>query len=224
MRTARAASVALLVLTAACSRLTDRSGAGPGIPPVRIAVTSGRAEHVVSLGGTPRVASGPTVGVAVSVSPAGWLDLYGRSAGGRLIAPAAPRDNHDLAEAEVGTSVLVLPWLAVVASVEGRRYAGALASQRWLVLRTGAEARMDLVNGGIRGVIRGSFLPKVTVDGLASPTLALGGATGVELRRKRLFGALLYAIDRFDFPAGVSEKRSEQLSSLMLQAGWRFGR
>jgi len=195
-----------------------------GIPPVRVAVTSGRAEHIVALGNTPESASGSTLGVALSVTPIPWLDIYGRSASGSLTAAENARGNHDLAEVEAGASVLVLPWLAAMASVEGRSYSGTLASQRWIALRTGAEARLDLANGAARGVIRASFLPKVTVDGLASPTLAIGSATGIELRRKRFFASLLYSIDRFDFPAGADEKRSEQLSSLMLQAGWRFGR
>lgn len=217
----RALSVTLLVMSSACGRMPD--AARPGIPPVRVAVTSGRAEHIVALGDSPEAASGSTLGVALNVAPTAWLDLHGRSASGSLTAAENARGNHDLAEVEVGASVLVLPWLAAMASAEGRSYSGTLATQRWIALRTGAEARLDLASGA-RGIIRGSFLPKVTVDGLTSPTLAIGSATGIELRRKRFFASLLYSIDRFDFPAGADEKRSEQLSSLMLQAGWRFGR
>jgi hypothetical protein len=219
--TLRAFGSVLLVLSAACGRLPDAGR--PGIPPVRVAVTSGRAEHIVALGDSPEAASGSTLGIALNVAPTSWLELHGRSASGSLTAAENTRGNHDLAELEAGGSVLILPWLAAMASVEGRSYSGTLATQRWIALRTGAEARLELANGA-RGVIRGSFLPKVTVDGLASPTLAIGSATGIELRRKRFFASLLYSIDRFDFPASGGEKRSEQLSSLMLQAGWRFGR
>jgi hypothetical protein len=193
------------------------------IPPVRVAVTAGRAEHIVALGGSPESATGTTLGIALAVAPAPWLDIYARSGSGTLSA-SDTRESHDLADAEVGVSALVLPWLAAVASAEGLSYSGAFASQRWILFRTGAEARLDLANGAVRGIVRGSFLPKVSVTGLESPSLAVGGATGIEVRRNRLFASLLYSIDRFDFPAGASEKRSEQLSSLMLQAGWRFGR
>lgn len=193
------------------------------MPSVRVAVSTGRADHVVGLGGTPEGAQGSTLGFTVSLAPRPWLELAGRSASGSLTAAANPRANHDLAELEAGMAVLMLPWLAATAGVEGRSYSGALATQRWRALRTGAEARLDLANGA-RGVIRASVLPKVSVDGLESPTLAIGGATGIELRRRRLFAALLYSIDRYDFPPGAEGKRVEQLSSLMLQAGWRFGR
>jgi hypothetical protein len=211
----------LLLAAGACTPAAGTSGSS-AIPPIRIAATTGRADHVVAVGGTPVGAQGTTLGFAFNVALRPSIEVYGRSAGGSLTATAS-RENHDLAEVEAGVSVLVLPWLAATISGEGRSYAGVLATQRWMALRTGAEARMDLASGA-RGIIRASAFPKVTVEGLESPNVAVGGATGVELRRSRLFASLLYSIDRFDFPSGTGGKRVEQLSSLVLQAGWRFGR
>ena len=208
----------MLLVVAACSRATTTR-----VPPVGVAVAAGRAEHIVGVGGTSVAATGTTLGIAFAVAPAPWFDVYAHSGSGTLSA-ADTRETHDLAKAEAGVSALVLPWLAAVAGVEGINYSGALASQRWIIFRTGGEARLELANGAVRGVIRGSFLPKVSVTGLENPTVAVGGATGIEVKRNRLFASLLYSIDRFDFAAGTGGKRSEQLSSLMLQAGWRFGR
>lgn len=212
-----------MVLLGLASACTPPTASQSRMPAVRVAATAGRAEHVVALGGSPQAAAGTTLGIALAVAPQPWLDVYARSGSGSLSA-ADTRESHDLAEVEAGVSALVMPWLAAIVTVEGRNYSGALASQRWILFRTGAEARLDLANGAVRGVIRGSFLPRVSVTGLESPTLAIGGGTGIEVRRNRLFASLLYSIDRFDFPAGADERRSEQLSSLMLQAGWRFGR
>jgi len=213
--------LAAITASAACARLPGVSSTGASIP-VGVALSTNRVDHVVAVGGNAEGAQGTTVGFAVSVAPRPWIELSGRSASGRLTSENA-RANRDIAEVEAGLSFLVLPWLAATVGAQARRYTGALASQRWLALRTGAEARLDLANGA-RGVIRASVLPKVTVDGLASPSLAYGGGTGIELSRKRLFASLLYSVDRFDFPASVEGKRVEQLSTLMFQAGWRFGR
>lgn len=190
---------------------------------LRVAATTGRADHVVAVGGAPVGAQGTTLGLAVDIAPRPWIELHARSAGGSLTASEDARSNHDLAELEGGVSAVLLPWLAATVSAEARTYSGTLATQRWTALRTGAEARLELASGA-RGFIRASVFPKVTVAGLASPNLAVGGGTGIELNRRRVFTSLTYSIDRFDFPAGAGGKRVEQLSSLVLQAGWRFGR
>ena len=211
-----------VLIMAACSRATQ-PGARGLMPSVQLAGATGRADHVVSVGNEPVSAQGTTLGLSVTVAPTSWIEVHARSASGSLTASENSQSNHDLAELEGGVSVLVLPWLAATLGAEARSYSGTLATQRWKAFRTGAEARLDLANGA-RGVIRASAFPKVTVDGLESPNLAIGGATGIELRRRRLFASLLYSIDRFDFPSGPAGSRVEQLSSLMLQAGWRFGR
>ena len=221
--TARVFMCMALLAFSACAR-TPRPGTTTGLmQSLRVAASTGRADHVVAVGDAPVSAQGTTLGFAAALAPRQWIELHVRSAGGSLTASEDPRANHELAEAEAGLSALLLPWLAATVSAEGRSYSGALTTQRWKALRTGAEARLDLANGA-RAVIRASAFPKVTVDGLPSPNLAIGGGTGIELRRRRLFASLVYSIDRFDFPAGSGGKRVEQLSSLMLQAGWRFGR
>ena len=221
--TGRAPFALMVLLLSACAR-TPRppSQLGP-THSYRLGAVTGRADHVVAVSGAPVGAQGTTLGFAVAMSPRPWIEFYGRSAGGTLTAANDSRANHDLAEAEVGVSGLLLPWLAATVSAETRLYTGELATQRWAAIRAGAEARLELASGA-RGVIRASAFPKVSVDGLPSPNLAIGAGTGIELRRRRLFASLLYSIDRFDFPAGTGGTRVEQLSSLMLQAGWRFGR
>lgn len=223
MKRALCTALALVVSASACSRGIPSTPSAGRIPPVRLAASTGRVDHVVRISGEPVAAQGTTLGVAVNVELRPWVDLNVRSATGSLTASENSQSNHELSELEAGVSMLVLPWLAATVAAEARSYEGTLATQRWTALRTGAEVRMDLANGA-RGIIRASAFPKVSVDGLPSPNLAIGGGTGIELRRRRLFASLMYSIDRYDFPAGAAGRRVEQLSSLMLQAGWRFGR
>ena len=218
----RALAVRARCFTGACARSTPGSVRGL-VPSISVAASTGRADHVVAIHGDPVSAEGTTIGLGVTVTPRTWIELHGRSSTGNLTGSAGGQTSHDIAQLEAGVSVLVLPWLAATAAAEGRAYSGPLATQRWRAFRTGAEARLELASGA-RGVIRASVFPKVTVDGLESPNLAIGGGTGIELRRRRLFASLLYSIDRYDFPSGAAGKRVEQLSSLVLQAGWRFGR
>ena len=220
---ARALLPVVLVAFSACARTQRPATSGRILPAIRVAASTGRADHVVGVGGAPVAAQGTTLGLAVRVAPRPWIEVHARSASGSLTASEDTRANHDLAEVEAGVAAVLLPWLAATMSAEARSYSGSLATQRWKALRTGAEARLELASGA-RGVIRASAFPKVTVDGLASPNLAIGGGTGIELQRQRVFASLIYSIDRFDFPDEGGGKRVEQLSSLVLQAGWRFGR
>ena len=222
-----AAIVALTLLSSACSRTATTTGARSSLNPrswqVGVAVDAGRAEHIVDAGDGPAATAGSTLGVGIRVAPTAWMEVNARAANGSLTG-AGPTVDHDLAESSVDASFLVFPWLAGTVGASARGYSGTLASQRWMSLRTGAELRLSLANGAARGIVRAHLMPKVSIAGLPQPTLGLGTVTGVELRRGRLYGSVLYGLDRYDFASEDGAARREHLGSLSVQAGMLFGR
>ena len=223
-----AAIVAVALLSSACSRgATTPAGTRSSLNPrnwqVGVAVDAGRAEHIVDAGDGPAATAGSTLGVGIRVAPTSWMEINARAANGSLTG-AGPTVDHDLAESSVDAAFLVFPWLAGTVGASARGYSGTLAWQRWMSMRTGAELRLSLANGAARGIVRAHLMPKVTIDGLPQPTLGLGTVTGVELRRGRLYGSVLYGLDRYDFASEDGAARREHLGSLSVQAGVLFGR
>ena len=188
-----------------------------------VAVDAGRAEHIVDVGDGQGATSGSTIGFGVRLVPTRWVEINARAANGSLTG-AGPTVDHDLAESSVDASFLFFPWLAGTAGGSARKYTGTLATQRWLSLRTGAELRLPLANGAARGIVRMHLMPRVSVVGFPPARLALGTATGVELRRRRLYGSVMYGLDRYDFAEQDGVTRRERFGSLNVQVGYLFGR
>ena len=225
LRMAMLAPLALVVTGCAQSASVARSRGvlNPRTWQAGLAVDAGRAEHIVDVGDGKVATTGSTVGLGVRLMPTNWLEINGRAANGSMTG-GGPAVDHDLAESSVDASFLIFPWLAGTMGGSARKYTGTLAMQRWLSMRTGAELRVPLANGAARGIVRMHLMPRVSVVGFAQPTLALGTATGVELRRRRLYGSVMYALDRYDFAEQDGVERRERFGSLSMQVGYLFGR
>jgi len=227
-RVLRVAAIASLALFASgCAQSASVGRARAALDPRTwqggLAVDAGRAEHLVDVGDGKVATAGSTIGFAVRLIPTSWMEINARAANGSLTG-AGPTVDHDVAESSVDASVLIFPWLAGTAGGTARKYTGTLATQRWLAMRTGAELRLPLANGAARGIVRIHLMPRVSVVGFPQPTLALGTATGVELRRRRLYGSVMYGLDRYDFAEQDGVTRRERFGSLNIQVGYLFGR
>jgi hypothetical protein len=88
----------------------------------------------------------------------------------------------------------------------------------------GAELRVPFAANRARGVVRGGWRPAVTVSGLSRPSTAFVAAAGTEYDVSRFSFAILYELERYDFPPQGGMKRFEQLSALTVQASLRSGR
>ena len=81
-------------------------------------------------------------------------------------------------------------------------------------MEVGAEARADFTTIPVRGVVRGGFLPVVSVTGLPDPDVALTAAVGLEYRGTGFTGGMFYGLERYDFPVTGAGQRVEQVSTL----------
>lgn len=219
--------VSLALLAGGCARTASVAGARDALNPrtwqAGVAVDAGRAEHIVDVGDGKVTSAGSTIGFGVRLVPTSWLEINARAANGTMTG-AGPAVDHDLAESSVDASFLIFPWLAGTMGGSARKYTGTLAMQRWLSMRTGVEMRLPLANGAARGIVRMHLMPRVSVVGFEQPTIALGTATGVELRRRRLYGSVMYGLDRYDFAEQDGVERRERFGSLTMQVGYLFGR
>ena len=192
---------------------------------VTVMAEGGYTEHRVDAGLGLERASGAGFGAAAGAALTPWLELGLRGSSGRLEARTTLATDRTVRDLELAASVLPLEWLAIQLGGSARTWSSDVGEQRWVALRTGAEARLDFVGGAVRGIIGLALLPQVSVSGLSEgPSVALATATGVRLRGRRLEGALLYTMERFDFPANAGRRRLEQVSALRLQGGVRLGR
>ncbi|HLZ46807.1 MAG TPA: hypothetical protein VKQ05_14120, partial [Gemmatimonadales bacterium] len=92
-----------------------------------------------------------------------------------------------------------------------------IARQRWTSVAIGAETGLDFATSPVRGVLRGSLLPVVSVSGLPRPDVALTTAVGIEYRGGSVTGALYYGLERYDFPNVGAGRRLEQVSTLTVR-------
>ena len=160
-------------------------------------------------------------GAGVDVSMSDWLSLRGSIAGGNLSARTLDAERRSLTESELAVILTPDDWIALDATAVVRTMQTTLATQRWVELRTGGALGMDIIEGMVRGTVRLSISPAVSVSGHPSPDLALGVGTGLEFTSGRLRTNLDYGLDRYDFPAEGGERRLEQLSALTVRVSWR---
>jgi hypothetical protein len=191
----------------------------------------GRVEHRLDLGRGASVggaqstvdrATGTLVGGMVGLTSGNWLEVEAHALGGGLDG-ATPGLGRDMGELGVRASVLAFPWLAFQAGAFSRGFEMSEGTQRWSGLATGAEGRLTFSGGTVRGIVRATVLPAVSVTRLGRPDLAVATAAGLEMRRGFLHGALLYSLERYDFPAAAGAgRRLEQLGMVTGRLGVRF--
>jgi hypothetical protein len=176
----------------------------------------GRLEHRIRLAGRVDPSSGALLGGAIGVVVGEQFEAWAEAMGGRLAADSPDGEDRNVAEVQLGGGMHVRPWLMLLTGVSVRSYVGR---QRWTTLRLGAEGNIPLAIEGVRGIVRGQWMPVVSVTGLARPEVALTAGAGLEWRGRRVTLSALYTLERYDFPGSdPSTKRLEEVAGLRLRA------
>ncbi len=183
--------------------------------------TGAIVEHRVTMTGEVERVVGAVWGAGATMSISDWLGARGRLAGGNLSARTDDGEARSFSEADLAIVLTPDRWVSFDAGTVIRTMSTPLARQRWVELRAGSELGVDLIDGVLRGSVRLSIAPWVSVTGHPTPDLAIGGGTGLHYEDGRLAASLTYALDRYDFPAAGSARRLEQYSSLTARIGWR---
>lgn len=124
-----------------------------------------------------------------------------------------------MGEARLDVSRAARSWLVLHAGALTRRYSSAIAAQRWVIARTGAEGRITLLDGALVAGALVTFDPVVSVSGTRRPNMSIGASTSLSYRAGRLSVRLAQSLERADFPSRDGEPRLEQLSMLSLGNG-----
>ena len=214
MKRLAGALVAVATVLATASAEAQR----PIVPFATGSVVEGR----VSGAGPVERVSGVVWGAGAAITMTEWVGVRGRIAGGNLSPRSADAEGRSLSEAEVALVLTPDPWLALDIGGTVRAMETPLARQRWLELRAGSEVGLDIIEGMLRGTVRLSIAPWVSVSGHPTPDLAIGAGTGLQYTAGRLITNLEYSLDRYDFPAGSTAQRLEQRSTLTARIGWRL--
>ncbi len=185
---------------------------------VQAGVLVGRGEHRVADDSVLVASSGTLVGGAVTLTLRGRYQIRGEALSGRLTTAAAGLDDHDIAEARLLGGMKVRPWLVLESGVSVRNYSSPFGRQHWSAWRVGAEARVPLGFETVTAVLRGYWMPLVSVAGLARPDVALATDIGVDWRGRRLGIGAVYTFERYDFPPTNATKRLEELSTIRVRA------
>jgi hypothetical protein len=185
------------------------------------------AEHHVTPNGnvnTLESQSGLMIGGAIDWATGSWLSVHAEMSTGKLAAESgtAARD-QTATDARIEAAVAAFPWLSFVGGVGARSY-NDVALQRWVFIRTGAEAHFNLGGGPISGVLRLTLLPMVSAgQGQEAPSFGMISAAGVQYESRKLVSSLIYVIERYGF-SGTASARLEQFSGLQFRLGLRFAR
>lgn len=147
-----------------------------------------------------------------------------RALGGTLNASTAGAIDRDVGEVGVDARWLANPWLSLELGSARRAYSTQLARQTWTKVGAGAEALLPLVEDRLRGVVRASLLPLVSVSGTQGPDLGVIASTGLEYHRAGVGVRALYSVERYDFPPRGGVQRLEQVSALTLQLDILLGK
>jgi len=182
-------------------------------------VEIGRMEHRVRFGGLIAPSSGTVFGGALGVNVGERFEVWGEALGGHLGADSPDGEDRDVAQVQLLGGVNLRPWLTLQGGASALTYSTSLARQHWIALRLGAEAHVPLALDGVRGLVRGQWMPVVSVSGLATPEVALAAGAGLEWRGKRISLGALYMLERYDFAGSdANTRRLEEVSSLQVRA------
>lgn len=199
------------------------AGGGAGAQrPITPFATGAIVEHRVTTTGEVERVVGAVWGAGASMVMSDWLGVRGRIAGGSLSARSVDGEGRSLSEADLVVTLTPDRWISLDAGTVLRTMATPLVRQRWVELRAGSEVGLDLIEGVLRGTVRLSIAPWVSVSGQPSPDLAIGAGSGLEFTDGRLVANLAYSLERYDFPAAGSTRRLEQHSTLTARIGWRL--
>ncbi|HKA58868.1 MAG TPA: hypothetical protein VKD28_09655 [Gemmatimonadales bacterium] len=181
----------------------------------QVSMHVGRAEHRIRDAGGLMPATGTVFGAAVGADLGRQFTVSAEALGGRFAADnAASIDDHSIAHVLLLGGMKVRPWLTVQAGPVFRNVSNDVARQQWTALRVGGEAYVPLGLEGVRGVLRGYWMPLVSVSGLPRPDVALAASAGVEWRGPRIGVGTRYVLERYDFPENAGDRRIEEVSAL----------
>lgn len=186
-------------------------------------VQVGRAEHRVRDAGTLIPTSGTVFGGALRADFGPRFSVTGEALAGSFASDGgASIDDHHIAQVLLLGGMKVNPWLTIQAGPVFRNLSNTFARQQWTALRLGGEAHVPLGLEGVRGVLRGYWMPLVSVSGLSRPDIALAASAGVEWRGRRIGVGTRYVLERYDFPANAGDRRIEEISALQawVSAWW----
>jgi hypothetical protein len=183
--------------------------------------TGAIVEQRVRLAGEVERVAGGLWGAGATVVWNDWLSVRGRLASGTLSARSSGAESRSMAEGELLVILVPDRWISLDAGTLIRTMETSLARQRWVELRTGADFGLDIIEGSLRGTLRLSIAPSVSVSGHRAPDLAIGAGTGLEYSAGRLLANLAYTLERYDFPVEGGSARLEQRSMLTARVGWR---
>lgn len=161
--------------------------------------------------------TGALVGAWASVRVVRHAELALRLEGGTLNASTPSAIQRNVGEVGLEARWAANSWLVLLACAARRVYSTDLARQAWTTAGAGAEARLPLLEDGLRGVLRASLLPIVSVSGTPGPNLGVSAAAGLEYRWPTVGIGALYSLERYDFPRQGAAQRLEQLSTLTLR-------
>ena len=179
-------------------------------------------DHRVNATGDLERVTGAVWGAGLTVGMSEWLGLQARIGSGSLSARTPDAEGRSYSEADFGLLLTPDRWIALDVQTVMRTMETPLARQRWVELRAGTEVGLDLIEGVLRGTMRLSIAPWVSVSGHPSPDLSIGAGTGLQYTAGRLAAGLSYSLDRYDFPAAGGSQRIEQRSALTARIGWRL--
>jgi hypothetical protein len=119
----------------------------------------------------------------------------------------------------------IASWLALEGGYTVRAFDSPLGYQRWTIPAVGARVSADLGTSGLRGYVRGSYLPSAGSQGLSASSLGLAVEAGLRLepRSGGLTLAVCYRLERFDF-GSAPDSRLEQFDFLGVSLGLSLGR
>lgn len=180
---------------------------------MQVSMHVGRAEHRVRDAGSLFPATGTVFGAAVGADIKQFT-VSAEALGGRFTADAGSIDDHSIAQVLLLGGMKVRPWLTVQAGPVFRNISNTVARQQWTALRLGGEAYVPLGLEGVRGILRGYWMPLVSVSGLPRPDVALAASAGVEWRGPRIGVGTRYVLERYDFPENAGDRRIEEVSVL----------
>ena len=150
----------------------------------------------------------------------GNLDLQAQVRTGRLVLRSATGSDLEMGELGLGASWWLHPWIALRGAALVRGYSADVGQQRWRMAELGAELQVPFAAGRVHGTLRGGWRPAVTVSGLSRPSTAFVAAAGTEYDVTHFSFAILYELERDDFPPQGGMARFEQLSSLTVQGSF----
>jgi len=177
-------------------------------------------KHRVDAGYGVEPSSGVVGGSEVTVGAGDRVTVHLVAQAGSLKAQAPGAIARDVAEVAARLDAVTFSWLTLQVGAGHRTYSTLLARQAWSMITVGAEGRLAFSETGVSGTVRGAILPGVWVSGLDRPDLAFTGAAGMEYRPGHAVVALVYALERYRFPAGAGAERREQTAALTLKVGW----